>query len=123
MKKIIVSTFLMMAVTAFAQNSNNNQQLPSGYVTPSTNIQLPPGVELPKGKFESVPGGNPFVFCHGPRPPKHSEWRAVYDRVCKDDQNGHMEASSNNTQTPSAPVGGVVSGGAVRTGNAAVLLK
>ena len=89
LKLIVASIFL--TGTVFAQQINfSPPNITNPPLTPAAAKaaadEMMKSVNPIEGKFESVPGGNPFVFCSGPRPPKRSPLSAVYDRVCIDAQ-------------------------------------
>lgn len=102
-----------------APKSNQYAPAPLNSSTPSATAPIPltaaaaaavaesitKGQKPPEGKYESVPGGNVFVFCSGPRPPKKSPWRSVYDRICPEGQPtpaapADLPTSSNPPQPP-----------------------
>lgn len=50
-----------------------------------------------KGSYSSsVPGGNPFIFCSGPRPSRKSPLRPIYDKICPDGKTSPEQAMAKN---------------------------
>lgn len=86
--------------------SNSNPVDPSKFGLPG-GVNSPDGFGInpqgQQGSYSNVPGGNVFVFCSGPRPSKHSPWRSVYNRICKDSQNGPRPTNPDFNNLPQPP--------------------
>lgn len=89
----LVLASILLTGTVFAQ------QTPTATLTDTqtkaASDEISNGQKSAEGKFEGVPGGNPFVFCSGPRPPKRSPLSPIYDRICSD-------AQANQPKPPSS---------------------